>query len=448
MPRTPKLQQLLIPTLARALIAGEQTPAAAEARLAEALGRPWRFIPALTRRFHARFSVSPRPRLRDAIAFLRNDTRFLRACELHPNALRLAHWTTEPAQMSPLPAARHWAVRPVETTAALADLLGLIPEELAWFADPHCINHQAAHSKLHHYHYKLLPKPSGIPRLIEIPKPNLKAIQRRILREILDPIPAHPAAHGFRTHRSTVTFAAPHTAQAAVLRLDIQDFFPTFAAPRVNALFRTAGYPDSVATLLTGLCTNIAPRRLWTAADPALSPHRIRLAQDLYGRPHLPQGAPTSPALANALAYRLDLRLAGLAQSAGATYTRYADDLAFSGPAAFARCAERFGHHVAAVLLEEGFSANHRKTRLMRPGTRQHLAGIVVNTRPNLRRSDFDFLKATLHNCIRQGPDSQNRAGQPDFRRHLEGRIAYLAMLNPARAAKLRTLFDQVRWPS
>ena len=446
MPRRPDLHQALIPTLARALIAGEQTPDATHARLVETLGRAWRFLPPLTRRYHAHFSLGPRPRLREAIAFLRNDRRFLRACESHHKSLRLAQWTTESAQMSPLPIARDWPVRPVATTAALANLLALTPEELAWFADSRHLNCRAAAPKLHHYHYKVLPKSSGLPRLIEVPKPNLKAIQRIVLREILDHIPAHPAAHGFRRRRSAVTFAAPHTAQAAVLRLDIQNFFPTFTAARVNALFRTAGYPDAVAARLTGLCTNIAPRGLWNPT-PTLPRDQIRNAQELYSRPHLPQGAPTSPALANALAYRLDLRLAGLAQSAGATYTRYADDLAFSGPPAFAHAAERFGLHVAAILLEEGFHANHRKTRLMRAATRQHLAGVVINAHPNLRRSDYDILKATLNNCVRRGPESQNRGNHPDFRRHLEGCIAYVAMLNRARAVRLRILFDQIQWP-
>src|SRR6185436_13747114 len=75
----------------------------------------------------------------------------------------------------------------------------------------------------------------------------------------------------------------------------------------------------------------------------------------------------------------VDCRLAGLAQSAGAVYTRYADNLAFSGSEAFERCSERFSTHVAAIMLEEGLAVNHRKTRLMRQGVRQHLAGVVVN---------------------------------------------------------------------
>ena len=125
--------------------------------------------------------------------------------------------------------------------------------------------------------------------------------------------------------------------------------------------------------------------------------------------------------------------MAGLAKSAGAEYTRYADDLAFSGGEAFERRVERFSTHVAAILHEEGFIVHHRKTRLMRQGVRQHLAGLVANQRVNVIRADFDRLKATLTNCVRLGPESQNRDAHPSFRPHLEGRVGFVEMINPAK---------------
>jgi len=172
----------------------------------------------------------------------------------------------------------------------------------------------------------------------------------------------------------------------------------------------------------------------------------VQEARISYSRPHLPQGAPTSPALANLCTYRVDCRLAGLAKSAGAEYTRYADDLAFSGSEALERRIERFSTHVAAILLEEGFAVNHRKTRIMRRGVRQHLAGLVANQHVNVIRSDFDRLKATLTNCVRLGPESQNRDARSHFRLHLDGRVAFVEMVNPARGARLRRILEQIRW--
>jgi hypothetical protein len=156
--------------------------------------------------------------------------------------------------------------------------------------------------------------------------------------------------------------------------------------------------------------------------EPPRARHRsgqLREACALYARPHLPQGAPTSPALANLCAYRADCRLAGLAKRAGTEYSRYADDPAFSGDEAFARHAERFSIYAAAILHEEGFAVNHRKTRIMRQGVRQHLAGLAVSQRVNVIRADFDRLKATLTNCARLGPESQNRDAHASFRAHL-----------------------------
>lgn len=175
-------------------------------------------------------------------------------------------------------------------------------------------------------------------------------------------------------------------------------------------------------------------------------PPQVEPARRLYTQPHLPQGAPTSPALANLCAFRLDCRLAGLAQAASASYTRYADDLAFSGQGDFERVARRFAIHVCTTAVEEGFSVQHRKTRRMQQGVRQHLAGLVVNERLNVRRSDFDRLKAILTNCIRSGPQTQNRGNHADFRAHLQGRLSFIEQVNPDKGRRLRTLFGQIQW--
>ncbi len=107
---------------------------------------------------------------------------------------------------------------------------------------------------------------------------------------------------------------------------------------------------------------------------------------------------------------------------------------------------KRFSTHVAAILLEEGFNVNHHKTRIMRQGVRQRLAGLVANARINVTRTDFDRLKATLHNCVRLGAQTQNRMAHPRFRAHLDGRIGWVESVNPAKGQRLRAIFDRIAW--
>jgi RNA-directed DNA polymerase len=152
--------------------------------------------------------------------------------------------------------------------------------------------------------------------------------------------------------------------------MDLRDFFPSITGARIQTFFRTAGYPEQVADIFGGICGDSAPRAVWNEGAADVDQQQLYQARMLYSLPHLPQGAPTSPALANLCAYRADCRLTGLARAAGTEYTRYTDDLAFSGEEEFERSVERFSVHAAAVLLEEGFAANHRKTRIMRQSVR------------------------------------------------------------------------------
>ena len=435
--------------LARAILAGQAAENDIVARLSKTLGKKWRWIRPLARRYLAHFSSEMRPRRREVVQFLRADERLADALHRYRDQIRIAEWIHEPASMHPVTAAVGWKIPRIESVGALAEWLEIGPTELEWFADRKrlCSRKSApAISPLAHYAYRILAKESGNIRLIEAPKRRLKQIQQKILSSILDRIPAHPAAHGFVKTRSVMAFAAPHVGRRVVLRLDLKDFFPSIHGARIPAFFRLAGYPEPVADLLGGLCMNATPRSLWNMLGRGIDVKRTIEARTLYAWPHLPQGAPTSPALANFCAYRMDCRLSGLAQSAGAVYTRYADDLAFSGDGAFERSVLRFAAQVAAILNEEGFTVHFRKTRVMRQGVRQYLAGIVVNEHPNIMRADFDRLKAILTNCVRHGSQSQNREAHPAFQWHLQGRIAFVESVNPAKGAKLRKLFEQIVW--
>ena len=349
-----------------------------------------------------------------------------------------------------LPRMRVWpgteAVPCLETASALAAWLRLDAGYLSWMADLSDRNREADTAALTHYHAQIHSKRDGGLRLVEAPKQLLRSVQRQILHGLLDQVEMHDAVHGFRRGRSIVSFAAPHAGQAVVLRLDLKDFFVSISGARVQAMFRTLGYPEHVADLLGGLCTTTAPDAVWVPCND-VSSSVMQALKTLYRRPHLPQGAPTSPAIANVCARRLDLRLAGLAQASGARYTRYADDLAFSGDDAFVRRASRFAVHVSAIVAEEGFAVCERKTRIMRQSGRQKLAGLVVNQQLTLPRTEWKQIEAILFNCVQRGPAEQNREGHPDFRAHLEGRVAFAAMVDVRRAERLRTLLRKIVWP-
>lgn len=428
--------------LARALADSRWEDAALRERGTLALGKPRRWFGPFIARLLKRFPGSARPRSVNIEAFIKADKGFARA-----------RFADSPIYLPVLPDAEmHSAlpeepdVPPMANVRHLADWLGLRISELDWFADLNGFAHRAAAEKLGHYRYRLLAKRFGAVRLIESPKPRLKTIQRQLLRHILDRVAPHDAAHGFRRGRSITTFATPHVGQAVVARLDLADFFPCVTRPRVAALYRTIGYPEQVADLLAGLCTTVTPTRIWDDSEAPLSAEHIRAVRRLYGAPHLPQGSPISPAIANLCAYRLDCRLAALARAAGGNYSRYADDLAFSGDADFARRVKRFLVHVAATVAEEGFVVHHRKTRIMRDGVRQHLAGVVVNRRINVRRADYDHLKAILVNCRRHGAATQNRKSHPDFHAHLRGRVAFIEQIHPERGHYLREIFNGITW--
>jgi hypothetical protein len=335
--------------------------------------------------------------------------------------------------------APRWDVPRIDTVGDLATWLGLPLDELDWFADRRAMLVRAPAGKLDHHRRIWVPKRSGGARLLEAPKPRLAALQRRVLHEILDRIPLHEAAHGFRRGRSVATFVAPHVSRALVLRIDLEEFFASVARERVVGIFRAAGYLDEVARTLAGLATTRTPSHVLRGVPPGVSPEVHARTRQRLRIPHLAQGAPSSPALANLAAFRLDARLDGLARRAGARFTRYADDLAFSFARAPSHAAiDRFVAKVSEIAIDEGFTIAARKTRAMRRGARQALAGIVVNERPAVPREEYERLRAILHRASLDGPQHP--------REHLEGRIAWIAQWSPTRGEKLRAALARVAW--
>ena len=352
-----------------------------------------------------------------------------------------------PRHRTPTPVrhgALRWPVPAIDTLPDLAEWLGLDDDSLGWYADPqHRLKRANISDKLRHYRFRWVPKQSGGLRLLECPKWTLKDLQRRVNANILAAVPTHPAAHGFVPGRSALTHAKLHAGRDVVVRLDLRQFFATITAGRVYGVLRTFGYAEPVAHQLAGLLTTTTPHAVRNGAAPPNDPdlaaaHRWLCAK--LATAHLPQGAPTSPALANLCAYKLDARLAGLAAKLDVTYSRYADDLTFSGDARMP--AEKLVRTVEKICKDEGFHVNPRKTVIARSGTRQIVGGLVVNDRPNATRFERDRLRAILHDASTNGLEAANHHGHPDFASHLLGRIAWVAAANPDHGARLKARFD------
>jgi RNA-directed DNA polymerase len=432
-------------TLGDAFLAGDWVEAGLLERAGAVLeGEPPRWLRPLVRRLCAAYRERPADRRREVHAWLDLELERIARRSRPPGVARVLF---AEAAMGRTP----WPVPPIATRAELAAFLDLHLGELDWLADARSWERTAAAEALRNYRYVTIARPAGLPRLLESPKRHLKELQRRVLHQILDLVPPHPDAQGFRRGHSALTHARRHVRQEVVVGFDLEDFFASVPASRVYGVFRGAGYPEEVAYRLTALCTNVVSREAWARVpvpeEPRLVGPHHRLGRRL-ATPHLPQGAPTSPALANLSAFGLDRRLSALAAATGAVYSRYADDLTFSGGKRLLARAPAFRGLVGRIVEEEGFRLNERKSRLTTRAGRQLVTGVVVNERPNAARAEHDRLKAILHDAARHGPDRANRAGVPHFRAHLLGRIAWIEALNPARGTRLRARFAEIAWDS
>lgn len=271
-----------------------------------------------------------------------------------------------------------------------------------------------------HYVTFAIRKRSGGHRLIHAPKRRLKTLQRALHEQLVSKLPVSPFAHGFRKGHSVRTNAAPHVGKAVVIKLDIADCFPTIHVGRVRGLLIAYGYSYPVAQTLAVLMTEPPRQPVEVNGTTYYVPVGSRVCI---------QGAPTSPGLCNAVLRRLDQRLAGLARKHGFDYTRYADDLTFSGHETAK--ITRILTIAARIAQEEGLPLNRTKTRVLRAGQRQSVTGVTVNTALGLSRQVRRRLRAALHQ------HAQSQAPDPATAQHLKGKLAFLRMLNPAQAEAL-----------
>lgn len=241
------------------------------------------------------------------------------------------------------------------------------------------------------YLYKTysVPKKSGGSRLIAQPNRELKAVQGWILRNILDRLSTSEHSKGFEKESSILDNAIPHIGANYVLTIDLQDFFPSIKANKVYSIFYSVGYSKLISSVLTSICT-------------------------YDGR--LPQGAPTSPKLANLICAKLDARLYGYSGPLGIVYTRYADDITLSGQAA--RKIYKAKDFINIIISSEGFKVNDKKTKICGAQRQKRITGLIVSeNHAGIGRKKYREIRAKLHKLF---------TGKSDEYNHVNGLLSFV----------------------
>lgn len=264
-----------------------------------------------------------------------------------------------------------------------------------------------------------IPKKSGKWRKIEAPKDRLKSIQAWIKSEILEHLTISDYAKGFVRSVSIYDNAVLHTNKEVVLNIDLQDFFPSVKYSQVFRIFYYAGYTKEVSHLLTKLCTNNSNV--------------------------LPQGAPTSPILSNIVCYKLDKRLGGLSGKMGIVYSRYADDITFSGNKDLLGIVPL----IRSIIQDEGFTVNENKVRIQYSNGRQTVTGLTVNKKVTVNKELERELCNAIYYISKFGVDDHMlhiNCDRAFYKEHLFGIACFINMIDGEKGERYIEQLNSLAW--
>lgn len=265
-----------------------------------------------------------------------------------------------------------------------------------------------------------IPKKSGGVRTIEAPSDELKAIQLWIKENILDKFNPSEYAKGFKKGLSIYDNALPHVGKDLVINIDLKDFFPSIGYKEIYKIFRYIGYTDGVSKLLTKLCTN--------------------------SKNVLPQGSPASPAISNLVSLKLDKRLSCLAKSIGADYSRYADDITFSGGDNISKYTDL----IRRIIYEEEYEINEDKFRLQYSFQKQEVTGLIVNTKVSVPERLINEIENAIYYCSKYGVINHMTRMKIDkgfYKEHLYGIAYFIKMIDKEKGLKYLSKLDKIDWP-
>ncbi len=311
----------------------------------------------------------------------------------------------------------------------LAALMQITVNELRFLA------YTRAASTSTHYQRFDIPKKTGGVRHISAPMPRLKRCQEWILHNVLEKIELHQAAHGFRLGRSIITNAKPHLQQDVLINLDLKDFFPSIDYPRIKGLFKSFGYSAAISSVFALLCSE------HKIIETELDGETYYMATD---KRVLPQGAPSSPAITNIICRALDARLHSAAKSLGFTYTRYADDLSFSGSDEAKQHAGQMLRRCAYIVAQEGFTVHPDKTRVLRKGQRQEVTGLIVNDELSISRKTLKNFKTVLFQIEKDGPAGKKWGQSSHVLSAIRGYANFVSMVHPEKGAAFTTRVNAI----
>jgi hypothetical protein len=282
-------------------------------------------------------------------------------------------------------------------------------------------------------------------------------LQRWLVDRVLNHGSPHAASTAFAPESSIMDAAEPHAGCRWLIKVDIRNFFESISEIAAYRVFHDQfGFQELVSFELARLCTRKGPVSAFRSRSRWWS-HRTRYTKiPFYHAPkmgHLPQGAPTSPMLANLSVRAMDERFQSLAVSEGLIYTRYADDLFFSNTGL------KYTRTDAGVLITKiyrelrahGFSPNTSKTTVSPPGARKLVVGLAVDgDRPRLRREFKQSLRLHLHHCKRDvaaHAKARKFTAIAGLQNYLQGLLSYAKQIEPEYAQRMQKEFEAIDWP-
>lgn len=294
-----------------------------------------------------------------------------------------------------------------------------------------------------HYSYYLIKKKRGGYRKIVAPFSDLKRLQNWIKINILDKIEISKNATGFCKGKSILDNAKMHENQDVILNVDLLNFFESITEKRVYGIFKSIGYHPNLSVDLAKICTAKIPYYKFEDLTEIQKKYFESLAalEDCV----LPQGASTSPQLSNLVCQRLDYRLARLANSLGANYSRYADDITFSGKD------ENIPNLniLKKIIEDEGFLINWQKVGKYRKGQRQLVTGLHIDSKIRIPKKFKKNIYRHLHFCKKFGAYSHFQRINPNkgYRKEwLLGKIYFVKAIEPEEAEKMMNIVEQINW--